>query len=75
MDVSAGELGDTITLEGVAMPDGVTLLDDPAETVIATISAPRLANEEEESEEIETETEVVGEAGGDAESSSDDAGE
>jgi len=75
VDVSAGELGDTITLEGVAMPDGVTLLDDPAETVIATISAPRLANEEEESEEIETETEVVGEGGGDAEASSDDAGE
>jgi large subunit ribosomal protein L25 len=63
VDVSAGEVGDTITMEGVPLPDGVILLDDPAETVIASISAPRLANEIEEADEIETETEVVGEEG------------
>jgi len=61
VDVSAGQVGDTITMEGIALPDGVTLLDDAAETVVATISAPRLANETEEADGIETETEVVGE--------------
>lgn len=68
VDVSAGEVGDTITMEGVALPDGVTLLDEAADTVIATISAPRLANETEEAEGIETETEVVGEDEADASS-------
>jgi hypothetical protein len=59
-------------MEGVPLPDGVTLLDDPAETIIASIFAPRLANEEEVAEGIETETEVVGEA---AEASGDSDGE
>jgi len=68
VDVSAGEVGDTITMEGVPLPDGVTLLDEAADTVIATISAPRLANETEEAEGIETETEVVGEEEADASS-------
>lgn len=58
-DVSAAEIGDTITLEAVSAPAGVLLLDDP-ETVVATLTPPRLSTEP--SEEIETETEVVGEA-------------
>jgi len=58
-DVSKAEIGDTITLAAVTPPAGVTLLDDP-ETVIATVSAPRLSTEGED--EIEQETEVVGEA-------------
>ena len=41
-------------------PSGVTLLDDPEETVIATITPPTLEPVEEE---IETETELVGEDG------------
>jgi large subunit ribosomal protein L25 len=47
----------------------VTLLDDPEETVVATLSPPRL--QAETAEEIEAETELVGEAaeGEDAESS------
>lgn len=57
-DVSAAEIGDTITLEAVAAPEGVTLLDD-AETVIFTLTPPRLSAEP--TDEIETETEVVGE--------------
>ncbi len=40
------------------MPSGVTLLDDP-ETVLATVTPPRLQAEEEP--EIEEETELVGE--------------
>lgn len=71
VDVSAAEVGATITMEGVALPSGVTLSDDPAEIVIATISAPRLAAEST-ADEIEQETEVVGESGGDA---ADDAGD
>jgi large subunit ribosomal protein L25 len=59
-DIGALEIGDTIALAVVTVPEGVTLLDD-AETVIATLSPPRLQVEEEEEEEIEAETELVGE--------------
>lgn len=52
-------IGDTLTLDAIAAPDGVTLLDD-AETTVASLSAPRLQIEEEV--EIESETELVGEA-------------
>lgn len=68
-DVSAMEIGDTATLGSVIPPQGVTLLDAP-ETVIATLSPPRLQAEAEP--EIEAETEVVGEqaaAEGDADES------
>jgi large subunit ribosomal protein L25 len=67
-DVSALEIGDTITLEAVAAPSGVTLLDDP-ETVIVTVTPPRLSIEP--SEELETETEVVGEGDGEAEAAAE----
>jgi large subunit ribosomal protein L25 len=67
-DVSEMQINDTITLADVAVPDGITLLDDPDETVIATLTPPRLATDEDE---IEAETErvgetPVGESGGDA---------
>ena len=52
------QIGDTIVLEALSAPEGVTLLDEP-ETVLATLSPPRLQTEAEE--EIETETELVGE--------------
>src|SRR5690242_12665277 len=58
-DVSAMDLNDTVTLEALTAPAGVTLLDDPEETVIATVAIPRIVEEEE----IETETELVGEDG------------
>jgi large subunit ribosomal protein L25 len=59
-----GELniGDTLALEAIAVPEGITLLDDLS-TTVASVSAPRLQSEEES--EIESETELVGEAGGD----------
>lgn len=56
-DVSALEIADTVTVEAVTPPRGVTLLDDP-EVVVATITPPRL--EVAADEEIEQETEVVG---------------
>jgi large subunit ribosomal protein L25 len=64
------QIGETLALESVVVPEGVTLLDDPTATV-ATLSAPRLQSEEES--EIESETELVGEAGG-GEAASDDGG-
>jgi large subunit ribosomal protein L25 len=58
-DVSGMEVNDTITLEALTPPGTVTLIDDP-ETTIAILSPPRLQTEGDE--EIEGETEVVGEA-------------
>jgi large subunit ribosomal protein L25 len=58
-DVSGLEMNATVTLEVLRAPEGVTLLDD-TETVIATITPPTLEPVEEE---IETETELVGEEG------------
>jgi large subunit ribosomal protein L25 len=62
-EVGELEIGDTVVLSAVTPPEGVTLLDDLEETVLATLTAPRLQTEVET--EIEGETEVVGE-GGDA---------
>jgi large subunit ribosomal protein L25 len=59
-DVSGMEIGDTLTLEGLAASPAVKFLDDP-ELLIATLSPPRLQTEEDEG--IEQETELVGEDG------------
>jgi large subunit ribosomal protein L25 len=71
-DVSEMQINDTVTLSEVTPPEGVTLVDD-VETVIATLTPPRLQLEEEE-EGIEEETERVGEAAP-AEAAAEDAGE
>jgi large subunit ribosomal protein L25 len=77
-DVSSMQINDTITLEAVTPPGSVTLVDDP-ETVIATLTPPRLQVEEET--EIEEETAVVGEGEaapegeGEAEPEGESAGE
>ncbi|MDQ3850701.1 MAG: 50S ribosomal protein L25 [Actinomycetota bacterium] len=76
-DVSNMEMNDTITLSVVSAPAGVTLLDDLEDTVVATLTPPRV--EVEADEEIEAETELVGEptvaaeavAEGDAETGGD----
>jgi large subunit ribosomal protein L25 len=57
-DVSGLEMNATATLSQLTPPAGVTLLDDPDETVLATITPP---SREPEPEEIETETGLVGE--------------
>jgi large subunit ribosomal protein L25 len=66
-DVSEMVIGDTLLLSVLTVPEGVALLDDLEETVVVTLSPPRLQTEADE--EIESETELVGEAaeGGDAE--------
>jgi large subunit ribosomal protein L25 len=66
-DVSEMQIGDTLLVEALTPPSTVTLLDDP-ESVVATLSPPRLQVEAED--EIESETEVVGE-GAEAEGDED----
>ena len=56
-DVSAMQINDTLTLGQISAPDGVTILDED-ETVIASVTPPTLEPVEEE---VETETELVGE--------------
>lgn len=60
-DVSEMQMNETLMLSAIAAPADVKLLDDPEETLIATLVPPRLQVEEEP--EIESETELVGEAG------------
>jgi large subunit ribosomal protein L25 len=55
------QIGDTIGLDAIVMPEGVALLDDVEDAVVATLSPPKLQTEEEE--EVESETELVGEDG------------
>jgi large subunit ribosomal protein L25 len=57
-EVSRMEMNATATLRELTAPDGVTLLDDPDDTVLASVLPP---TKEPEPEEIETETELVGE--------------
>ena len=59
LDVSGMDINDTLTLAALTAPEGVTLLDDPEETVLATLTPPRV----EEEPEIEEETLLVGEDG------------
>jgi len=58
LDVSTLEINDTLTLAAVVAPEGVEILGDLEETTAATVTPPRLVLE---SEELEEETELVGE--------------
>lgn len=63
LDVSEMEINDTLTLEDLVAPDGVTLIaDDPAEVTLVTLSPPRVEAEPED--DLEAEPEVVGEGEG-----------
>jgi large subunit ribosomal protein L25 len=59
-DVSGMSIGDTLLLSALSAPEGVTLLGELDETVIATLTPPRLQLEAEE--ELEQETGLVGES-------------
>ena len=54
------EIAATMHLSELTAPEGVEFLDDLEETIIATVVVP---TEVEEPEEIEEETELVGEDG------------
>ena len=70
VDVSGLEVAGTMHLSEVSAPAGVTFLDDPEETIIATITVPTEVVEPE----IEEETELVGEEGVTAEEVEAEAG-
>ena len=59
VDVSGLEIAATMHLSEISRAAGVTFLDDPEETIIATVVVPT----EVEEPEIEEETELVGEEG------------
>ncbi len=79
VDTSAMEIGDVLRLEDIRAPEDVTFLDDPHETVIATLSMPRAFAELEEADaEAAAEAEdAEGEGDGapDAEAEGDEASE
>jgi large subunit ribosomal protein L25 len=60
-DVSRLEMGDALRLEDIPTLEGVTFLDDPHETVLATVTAP-MREIEPEVEEVEGEEGEPGEA-------------
>ena len=62
VDVSGMLMGDTLRLSSIPAPAGVTLLDDPEETVIATLTMPT-REVEPEVEEVEEGVEGEGEPG------------
>src|SRR5918911_3167106 len=70
VDVSKLEMNGTLHLGAVTPPAGITLVDDPETTILASITPPSV---EVETEEPETEVGVVGEGGGEAEGSAEDA--
>ena len=54
LDVSGMAIGDTLRLVDMPVTEGVTYLDDPEETVLATVTAPTVIVEPEpEEEELE----------------------
>ncbi len=64
------DIGSTIMISELSIPDGVTVLDED-DTVIVAVSAPRLQSE---LDDLEAETEVVGEDGEAAEGEGDGEG-
>ena len=78
-DVSGLGIADTMLLSAVAPPAGVEFLDEPEETVVATVSAPTEVEEpealEEEVEEVGAEGETVEEAEAAAEGAGEGAAE
>lgn len=74
-DISDMAIGDTLTLDAIAAPAGVRIIGEP-DTLVAMLSAPRMRAED--TDEIETETELVGgtdaAAEGEAEAGADAGG-
>jgi large subunit ribosomal protein L25 len=60
VDVTSMEMGDTLRLADVAAQDGVKFLDDPEETVVATVTVPtQIVEPEPEEEELEEGVELA----------------
>ena len=65
-DLSGLELGEALRLQDIPPLEGVTFLDDPAETVIASCSAPRGLSEEEEAADEALAAEAAAESAAEA---------
>ncbi len=74
IDVTHMEIGDVLRLADVRSIENVTLLDDPHETVIATVSVPRGFSELEEADAAEA-AEAAAEAAAEGEEAAAEAGE
>jgi large subunit ribosomal protein L25 len=78
-DVSGLGIAETMVLSAVVPPEGVEFLDEPEETVVATVSAPTAVEEpealEEEVEEVGAEGETAEEAEAAAEGGEEGAAE
>lgn len=61
-DVSGMAMNDTLTLDAITAPRGVTILGELDEITVATLNPPTVSTEDEDGE-LEQETERVGEAG------------
>jgi large subunit ribosomal protein L25 len=72
VDVSGMEMNATIQLSEIDAPKGITLLDDPDATVLASITPPSVSTESDD--EVETETERVGDSARAEAAAADDAG-
>jgi large subunit ribosomal protein L25 len=74
LDVSGMQMNDTLRLSDLRAPEGVKLLDDPEETVLASVAMPAL---EVEPEPVEVEGEegeaVEGEEGEAAEGAAEES--
>ena len=76
VDVTPLEVGDVLRLADIPTIANVTLLDDPQETVIATVSVPRGFAELEEAEAAEAEeAEAEAEAAAEATEAADESSE
>ncbi len=72
IDISALEIGHTMTIADIAVPENVTILDDP-ETVVCSITMPTAEPEEEEAvEEEAAEPALVGEEPADEEAADEE---
>jgi len=60
VDISEMQMGDTLRLADIPVPEGVTFLDDPEETVLATVTMPTRVEEPEEVLEEGEEAELEG---------------
>jgi large subunit ribosomal protein L25 len=68
VDISSLELGENLRLQDVPAVSGVTFLDDPADTVIASCSSPRGLTEAEEAADEALAAEASAESAAAAES-------
>lgn len=66
VDLSSLELGEALRLEAVPAVEGLTFLDDPVETVIASCSAPRGLTEAEEAADAELAAEASAQSAAEA---------